>query len=117
MTETSQRPESVLGTASWVFSGLGILLAIATCISIIKNGFSIELHGTPAKVLAQYTWLRDMLFEPVVWVLRYYGLTMPWWLKDIVVAYGLVGAAVSRSYREFDYKYTEEEWLSGILSG
>ena len=27
-------------------------------------------------------WLRDTLFLPVVWVVRYYGVEIAWWVKD-----------------------------------
>ena len=92
VAEASQQPESVVTTGSRVWRVLGILLGTATCISLVKNGFAIELHGLPAAILRQYAWLRDMLFEPVVWMLRYFGLTMPWWLKDVIMAYGLMTA-------------------------
>jgi hypothetical protein len=98
MAEASQQSQSLVATGSKVWHVLGILLGTATCISFVKNGFAIELHGLPAKIYQQYAWVRDMLFEPVVWVLRYFGLTMPWWLKDSVVAYGLVVGAHWRTF-------------------
>jgi len=83
MTEASQeRPETVVATGSKVWRVLWILLGTGTCISLVKCGFAIDLYGLPAKMFAEYTWLRDMLFEPVAWVPRYFGLTMPLWLKD-----------------------------------
>ena len=101
MPETSQRPVSVVATGSWVWRVLGILLGTATCISLVKNGFAIELYGLPLKIYQQYAWLRDMLFEPVVWVLRHFELTMPWWLKDVVLVYGLVAGAYLRASRAY----------------
>jgi hypothetical protein len=92
-SEESKQEESVVGGGSWVWRVLGILLATATCISIVKNGFSIELYGLPAKVFEQYAWLRDTLFEPVAWMLRYFGLIIPWWLKDLIMAYSLIAGA------------------------
>src|SRR5215831_18196274 len=29
-----------------------------------------------------HMWLRDTLFLPVVWVVRYYGVEIAWWVKD-----------------------------------
>src|SRR5262245_12977685 len=110
MTEASQQqPESIVATGSKVWRVLGILLGTATCISLVKNGFAIELYGLPAAIFRQYTWLRDTLFWPVTEVLRYYGLTIPWWLKDAIMAYGLLAAAHSRGINAFtnrtlDYK-------------
>jgi hypothetical protein len=35
-----------------------------------------------------------------VWVvLRYFGLTIPWWLRDLIMAYGLVVGARWRSHQ------------------
>ncbi len=99
MTEAlEQQPESIISTGKKVWQVLGILVGTATCISLVKNGFTIELNGLPGRILQQYTWLRDMLFEPVVWALRHFGLVLPWWLKDIVVVYGIIAGAFWRSY-------------------
>jgi hypothetical protein len=80
------------------------LLSTATAISIIKNGFAIDVHGLPAKVLAQYVWLRDTLFAPVVWALRYLGIEIEWWVKDVIMAYALVGAALARTIQMYHRK-------------
>lgn len=96
MTETSQQRSEVAATWSWTFQILGVLLGTATCISIVKNIGAIELYGMPARVFAQYAWLRDMLFEPIAWPLRYLGLTLPWLLKDLILGYLLTGAAFYR---------------------
>lgn len=105
-TETSEKPDeapqgagSTLAMGSGVWRVLGILLGISTFVSLIKNGFHIEVYGLPAKLLQEYTWLRDMLFWPVVEVLDYFGLMMPWWAKDALVGYGVVGSAHGRAFR------------------
>jgi hypothetical protein len=96
MDETS-RQTSVFATGARVWHWLGILIGTATLISLVKNGFAIELSGLPAQLYKTYAWLRDMLFLPVVWTLRYFDLTMPVWLKDAVMAYGLASAAYART--------------------
>jgi hypothetical protein len=48
--------------------------------------------------------LRDALFEPVAWALRYLGLPIPWWLKDLVMVYALVAAALWRVLNLFASK-------------
>jgi hypothetical protein len=91
---SGESPQNAAGaTWSLLWSGLGTLSAAAVVISLVKSGFAIELHRLPAKMYEQYVWLRDMLFEPIVWVLRYFGLTIPAWLKDVLMGYGLVAAA------------------------
>ncbi len=105
MADASQQQDSVVAIGSWVWRVLGILLGTATCISLVKNGFAIELTGLPAAIFRQYAWLRDMLFEPVVWVLRYLGLTIPWWLKDLLAAYTLVAVAHWRTFRTRELGY------------
>jgi hypothetical protein len=106
MSEAPQEETGVVArtaaTWSWVLRGLGVLWGIGIVISLVQGGFAIELQGIPAKVHQQYVWLRDMLFWPVVWALRYFGLTMPWWLKDIVMAYGLGAGAYWRAQRQID---------------
>jgi len=54
------------------------LWATGTIISLAKRGFAIELRGQPQVIYEQYAWLRDMLFEPVVWIFR----EIPAELKD-----------------------------------
>lgn len=97
MTEATEQQNEVTSTWSRTWQVLGMLIAVATCISIVKNVGSIELYGTPAKMLAQYTWLRDMLFEPVAWALRYLGVNLAWWFKDLFLVYSLIGAAYVRA--------------------
>ena len=84
---------------SWAWQVLGLLLGIATVVSIIKSGFDIQLYGLAAKVYQQYAWLRDLLFEPIVLVLHYLGLTFPWWLKDTIMSYGLIAGTHWRMFR------------------
>jgi hypothetical protein len=74
-----------------------VLLGAATVISIIKNGFSIDLYGLPAKVLAQYIWLRETMFAPVAWVARHFGIEIASWIKDMIVAYAVL-ARPSQGY-------------------
>jgi hypothetical protein len=99
MSETSEKQNAVSGTMSWTWQILGVLLGTGTAISIIKNGFGIDVYGLPAKVLAQYVWLRDSLLAPVVWAVRYFGIEIAWWVKDAIMAYALVGAAHARAYQ------------------
>ena len=98
MSEISQSKQA-FATGRWVWQTLGILLGTATMVSLIKHGFVIELSGLPAMVLQQYAWLRDMLFEPLVRVARFFGLSFPASLKDVIAAYALVAAAQYRSVR------------------
>jgi hypothetical protein len=86
---------------------LGTLVGAATLVSLVKNGFAIELNGLPAAIFAHYAWLRDALFEPVVWLLRYLGLTMPSWLKDLIMAYGLMAAVLWRVLNTFEGLVTQ----------
>jgi hypothetical protein len=96
MIKTTEQRSDVASTWSWTFQTLGVLLGTATCISIVKNVGAIELFGLPARAFAQYAWLRDMLFEPIAWPLRYLGLSLPWLLKDLLLGYLLIGAAFYR---------------------
>jgi hypothetical protein len=75
---------------------LTYLIAIAACISFIKDGLGVELYGLPAMIFQKYVALRDVLFWPLVELLRYFGLPVPWWVKDAIVAYGLVAGALWR---------------------
>jgi hypothetical protein len=103
MSETSEEQNSVARTWSWTWQVLGVLLGTATA---IKNGFAIDVYGLPAKVLAQYIWLRDTLFAPVAWAVRYFGVEIEWWVKDAIMAYVLVAAAHARAYEVLKaYKY------------
>jgi hypothetical protein len=97
--ETTEEQNIAVSTWSWTWHILGMLLGTATAISIIKNGFAIDLYGLPAKVLAQYHWLRDTLLVPVVWAVRYFGIEIAWWVKDMIMAYALFAAAHARAYQ------------------
>jgi hypothetical protein len=99
LSETREERSTVARTLSWTWQILGALLGTATAISIVKNGFGIEIYGLPAKVLAQYVWFRETLLSPVVWVVRKFGIEITWWAKDIVMAYALLGAAHFRAYQ------------------
>jgi hypothetical protein len=94
---------SVFGT--WEI--LSSLVGAATLISLVKNGFAVDLHGLPAALFQQYTWMRDAIFEPVIWVLRYFDLTMQWWLKDLTMAYALITAAHWRALNTFGFGATD----------
>ena len=93
MNETNDAQRTVARTLSWTWQILGMLVGTATAISIIKNGFGIDVYGLPAKVLAQYGWLRDTLFAPVVWAFRNFAIEIAWWVKDTIMVYALLGAA------------------------
>lgn len=95
----SKKEKTSAATAAWMWRVLGILVGTGTLISLIKTGLVIELSGVPAKLYQHYVWLREMLFEPLLWVLRRFGLTIPVWSKDVVMAYGLVAAAHWRPFR------------------
>jgi hypothetical protein len=81
---------------------LGILIGAATVISLIKNLFVIDLYGLPAELHKQYSILRDWLFYPVVYLLKFLSLPLPDWVKDLIAAYSVPAAAV---------------WRLGVLSG
>src|SRR5262249_17448506 len=91
--------KAVAATGRWVLQVLGVLLGAATLISFVKSGFAIELSGLPAKLHANYVWTRNTLFEPLV---RWLGWTLPWWAKDLVVSYALLGAAHGRALTTLD---------------
>jgi len=97
MKEESQ--EAAGSTWKSVWSWLGTLSSAAVLVSLIKSRFSIELYRLPAMVYEQYVWLRDMLFEPADWVLQYFALSIPAWLKDILLGYALIAAAHVRGLR------------------
>jgi hypothetical protein len=99
LSDTGEQQSTVARTLSWTWQILGILLGTATTISIIKSGFAIDVYGLPAKVLSHYVWLRDTLFVPAVWVVHYFGIEIAWWIKDLIMAYALVGAAHARAYQ------------------
>jgi hypothetical protein len=67
-------------------------------------------------VLAQYTWLRNTLFVPVAWVVRYYfRIEIAWWVKDMIMAYALLTAAHSRAKtfvtpRWYDWSSIHSRW-------
>jgi hypothetical protein len=88
-------------TSSWVFRWLGILWGAATVISLAKRGFAIDLRGLPQIFYEQYVWLRDMLFEPLVWVFKELSPSA----KDALMFYGIIAATSSRMcvryFREF----------------
>jgi hypothetical protein len=120
MSKTGKEQSTVARTLSWTWQILGVLLGAATAISIIKNGFAIDVHGLPAKALAQYIWLRDTLFAPVAWAMRYWGIEMAWWVKDTIMAYVLVGAAHARAYqltiqKGWSWYEPPEGYFAGIL--
>jgi hypothetical protein len=98
-TSEEQSASAVARTLSWTWQILGMLVGTATAISIIKNGFAIDVYGLPAKVLAQYAWLRDTLLVPLVWAARYFGIEIAWWVKDMMMAYALLAAAHGRAYQ------------------
>jgi hypothetical protein len=106
-------------TLSWTWQVLSVLLGTATAISIIKNGFAIDVYGLPAKILAQYVGLRDTLFAPLVWAVSYWGIVIAWWVKDIIVAYTLVGAAHARASQAITRKgwswWEPPSYFSGLL--
>jgi hypothetical protein len=104
MREEFDQTSYYSSTWSWVWQALGALLGTATLISLIKHGFNIELRGIPAAMLNQYTWMRDTLFEPIVWALRSYGLSLPSWLKDLITAYALVTTSYWRALNTFGFE-------------
>ena len=110
MTEVSNSKQAV-ATWRWAWQLLGIMVGTATFVSLIKHGFAIELSGLPAKVYGQYTWLRDMVFEPAVWLVSWIGLTIPPWLKDVITVYGLIGAAFVRAMTSTGIPLTTKESL------
>lgn len=110
LSETGEEQSTVARTFSWTCQILGMLLGTATAISIIRSGFSIDLYGLPAKVLAQYIWLRDTLFVPVVWAVRYFGIEIAWWVKDTVMAYALLAAAHARAYQVMSRMNVVAHW-------
>jgi hypothetical protein len=75
---------------------LGVALGVSIVVSLVKRGFAIELRGLPLAIYEQYAWMRDMLFWPVVWVLSWLNWSIPVWIKDLLMAYGLMSAAVGR---------------------
>jgi hypothetical protein len=97
MSESSKQ-STIARTCSWTWQVLGVLLGTATAISIIRNGFAIDVYGLPAKALAQYIWLRDTLFEPLVWAVLYFGIQITWWVKDTIMTYALLAAAHARAF-------------------
>jgi hypothetical protein len=52
-------------TASWVWQLLGVAMATATVVSLVKSGFSIDLAAVPAQMYRTYIWLRDSLWAPI----------------------------------------------------
>lgn len=92
MPEASEQI-SPIATGSWMWRILGIAVGTATLVSLVKSGFSIELYGLPAKVYQNYAWLRDIVFEPLVWALSYWLVLLASWMKDLIAAYGLIAAA------------------------
>lgn len=101
--DRSKKPHrSWLRSWGWAWKILGILIGAATVISLIKNLFVIDLYGLPAELHKQYSILRDWLFYPVVYVLKFLSLPLPDWVKDLTAAYSVPAAAV---------------WRLGVLSG
>ena len=98
MHDNSQAQDT-LATGRWVFQVLGILFGTATLVSLTKSSFAIELSGLPAILYKQYVLLRDFLFEPAVRILAYFGFSLPHWVKDPIMVYGLIAAAYSRAFR------------------
>jgi hypothetical protein len=98
MSDISQAKDTY-AAGRWAVQIFGVLLGIATVVSLVKSGFAVELSGLPAKVYQQYAWLRDAAFEPIVLVLHYWGVTIPWWVRDLLMAYALIAAAHWRAFR------------------
>jgi hypothetical protein len=99
--EKESQARDAINMGSWVWRVLGIAMGTATLVSLVKSGFSIEFAALPAKVYQNYAWLRDTLWEPVAWLFSYWGLSIPGWVKDIVMAYLLIGSAYMRAFRGF----------------
>jgi hypothetical protein len=78
---------------------LGVLVGTATVVSLVKSGFAIELAGLPQQIFRHYASLRDAVFEPLAWALRWIGLGLPIFLRDVLVAYGLLSAAHWRAFQ------------------
>lgn len=96
---------SVRSTGSWVFKWLGILWGSCIVVSLVRRGFAIELQGLPLAIYEQYAWLREALFWPVVEAFKWLGWSIPVWVKDLVMAYGLTGSACARYFsREYGSK-------------
>lgn len=113
--ETNMEQSSVARSLSWTWQILGLLLGTATSISIIKNGFAIDLYGLPDNVLAQYVWLRDKLLAPVAWAVGYFGIEIASWVKDLMMVYGLLGAAHLRAYQVMGQMRVEEKSLDDFV--
>jgi hypothetical protein len=90
---TATDGKSERSTRTWVFKWLGILWATGTVISLAKHGLKIELRGLPEVIYQQYAWLRDMLFEPIVWAVPKLSPQA----KDGFVLYALFSATASRA--------------------
>ena len=84
-------------TATSLWKVLGIILGPATLISIVQTGLAFELSGLPAKLYRNYSWLRDLLFSPLVWLLLKLNISLSTVAKDLLTAYVLIGAAHARA--------------------
>ena len=98
-----QKPRySWLRSWGWAWKILGVLVGAATIISLIRNLFTIDLYGLPAELHKQYSILRDWLFYPIAYLLKFLSLPFPAWLKDLIAAYAVPAAAI---------------WRHGVLTG
>jgi len=98
-----------LGKRSPDVAGVRYSVWRRSLINLVKSGFAIEIRGLPATILQQYIWLRDMLFETVMLIMRHYGLTIPSCAKDVVLGYALIAGAF---WRSFAFLTSENQGLS-----
>jgi hypothetical protein len=84
----------VRSTWSGVFSFLGTVGSAMTVVSIVRNGVDVSLWGTPAVIYDGYQAYRDFVFG---WV----PIHLPWVVKDIVLLYVMLAAALFRTYESF----------------
>ena len=97
-TDHSEPPVSaVFSTGRWAFRVLGGLLAASTLISVLRQGFNIQLVGLPNEFYAQYVWLRDTIFWPLTGLLSLISIRLPDWAKDMIALYFLIAGAVWRA--------------------
>jgi hypothetical protein len=101
-------------TVRWVWHVLGVLVCTATLVSIVKNGFSIDLSGLPARIYQQYAWLRDTLYGPLVWTVAYFGLAFPPLLKDLLTGYCVVAASHFRALLPVSNPDDHPRWIIAI---
>lgn len=74
-----------------IFNILSVLFASATLISIISNGFDLQMAEFSTKILRQYDFIRDLLFLPLSWLAKLIGWNFTWWVKDTIVIWLLFG--------------------------